>query len=370
MSSSQFFGIATILYILAMVVYIGYLAFRNNAIGMIATTITVAGFVTQTIAFLGRWSEFYRLLEDTGIIKSPLQGLIRSIPVTNLYESLIFFVWCLILAYLIIEWRYKNRSFGAFVTPIAGLALAFIEMSGMSKEIQPLVPALQSNWLLAHVMMSFISYSLFAVSFATATMYLITTTENRKEPAYIFWVATSGLTLIFLIAMGIDYIVFKAGRPDIMIKKGYIFRATFLNANTIVSVLSFAVAGLLFFTLWRYGYLIKHIISSLKITPDILDEITYKAIAIGFPIFTLGGLIFGAIWADQAWGVYWSWDPKETWSLITWFIYAFYLHSRLLRGWRGRKIAVVASLGFVAVIFTYLGVNILLSGLHSYGELR
>ncbi|MFN3739723.1 MAG: c-type cytochrome biogenesis protein CcsB [Thermodesulfovibrionales bacterium] len=370
MTSSQFFGIATILYILAMVAYISYLAFRSNGLGMIATTITVAGFISQTIAFLMRWNDFYHLLEDTGVIKSPVQGIIRAIPVTNLYESLIFFVWCLILAYLIIEWRYKNRSFGAFITPIAALALAFIELSGMSKEIQPLVPALQSNWLLAHVMMSFISYSLFAVSFATATMYLITTTDKKNEPAYIFWVITSGLTLILLVSMGIDYFIFRVGRPDILFKKGLLFKATFLNENAFVSLLSFIAALIVLLGLWRYGYLIKHIIQSMNITSEMLDEITYKAIAIGFPIFTLGGLIFGAIWADQAWGVYWSWDPKETWSLITWFIYAFYLHSRLLRGWRGRKIAVVASLGFVAVIFTYLGVNLLLSGLHSYGSLK
>jgi cytochrome c-type biogenesis protein CcsB len=123
------------------------------------------------------------------------------------------------------------------------------------------------------------------------------------------------------------------------------------------------------FLVWNYGSALKKIIMSLNITSDMLDEITYKAIAIGFPIFTLGGLIFGAIWADQAWGVYWSWDPKETWSLITWFFYAFYLHARLMRGWRGNKVAVVAVLGFVAVVFTYLGVNLLLSGLHAYGEM-
>ncbi len=370
MTSSQFFGIATILYILAMVAYISYLAFRNNSVGMLATTITVMGFISQTIAFLMRWNDFYHLLEDTGVIKSPLQGIIRAIPVTNLYESLIFFVWCLILAYLVIEWRYRNRSFGAFITPIAGLALAFIEMSGMSKEIQPLVPALQSNWLLAHVVMSFISYSLFAVSFATATMYLITTTDKKNEPAYIFWVITSGLILILLVSMGIDYVIFRVGRPDILFKKGLLLKATFLNENAFISLLSFAGALIILFGIWRYGYLIKHIIQSMNISSELLDEITYKAIAIGFPIFTLGGLIFGAIWADQAWGVYWSWDPKETWSLITWFIYAFYLHSRLLRGWRGRKIAVVASIGFAAVIFTYLGVNLLLSGLHAYGGLK
>jgi cytochrome c-type biogenesis protein CcsB len=110
------------------------------------------------------------------------------------------------------------------------------------------------------------------------------------------------------------------------------------------------------------------VITKFNVTPDMLDEITYKSIAVGFPIFTLGGLIFGAIWANQAWGVYWSWDPKETWSLITWFIYAFYLHSRMIRGWRGKKVAIVAVLGFMAVIFTYLGVNLLLSGLHAYGS--
>lgn len=370
MTSSQFFGIATILYFFAMITYIGYLAIRNKTVGTIATTLTAIGFAFQTIAFLMRWNDFYHLLEDTGVIRSTLQGIIRAIPITNLYESLIFFVWCLILAYLVIEWRYKNKSFGAFITPIAGLALAFIEMSGMSKEIQPLVPALQSNWLLAHVMMSFISYSLFAVSFATATMYLITTTDKKNEPAYIFWVITSGLTVILLVSMVIDYFVFRVGRPDIIFKKGLLFKATFLNDSAFISLLSFACALVVLLALWRYGYLIKHIILSLNISPELLDEITYKAIAIGFPIFTLGGLIFGAIWADQAWGVYWSWDPKETWSLITWFIYAFYLHSRLLRGWRGRKIAVVASLGFVAVIFTYLGVNLLLSGLHAYGGLK
>lgn len=370
MTSSQFFGIATILYFFAMIAYIGYLAIRNKTVGAIATTLTGVGFAFQTIAFLMRWNDFYYLLETTGVIKSPLQGIIRAIPITNLYESLIFFVWCLILAYLIIEWRYKNKSFGAFVTPIAGLALAFIEMSGVSKEIQPLVPALQSNWLLAHVIMSFIAYALFAVSFATGIMYLIITTDKKKEGAYIFWVVSSGLTLILLISMGIDYFVFKVGRPDILFKKGYLFKATFLNENTFISILSFIGAFFLILGIWRYGYLLKHIIISLNITPELLDEVTYKAIAIGFPVFTLGGLIFGAIWADQAWGVYWSWDPKETWSLITWFIYAFYLHSRLLRGWRGRKIAVVASIGFFAVIFTYLGVNLLLSGLHAYGGLN
>ena len=134
-------------YIIAMMIYISYLAFKNKQIGVIATTVTVIGFVAQTIAIIARWMEFASL---SGL------GFLKSAPFTNLYESLVFFVWCLILGYLIVEFKFRNRSFGAFITPIAGLALAFIDLSGVSKEIQPLVPALKSNWLLAHVTMSFI----------------------------------------------------------------------------------------------------------------------------------------------------------------------------------------------------------------------
>lgn len=359
MDSSTFFGLSTIAYILAMITYITYLAFRKTAIGIVATAITVTGFAFQTLALGLRWKEF----SDIGQM-----GFLRAVPLTNLYESLIFFVWCLILAYLVIEFKYKNRSFGAFITPIAALALAFIDISGMSKSIQPLVPALQSNWLLVHVMMSFFSYSMFAVSFSTALMYLIVRTEKRSEPSYIFWTVMLSVFVITLSAMGLDYMTFKVAiKSQEELIKSYLFRASFFSSSSSVAVLSWVLAVAFTFFVWRFGGLLKKIIVSLNISHEMLDEITYKSIAIGFPIFTLGGLIFGAIWADQAWGKYWTWDPKETWSLITWFFYAFFLHSRLIRGWKGKKVAVVAVLGFMAVIFTYLGVNLLLSGLHSYG---
>ena len=349
-------------YIVAMIVYIVYLAFRNSQIGIIATTVTVIGFVSQTLAIGARWVEFKNIGQ---------MGWLRAAPFTNLYESLIFFIWCLILGYLIIEFKYKNRSFGAFVTPIAGLALAFIELTGVQKGIQPLVPALQSNWLLAHVMMSFIAYSTFALAFSTGLMYLIMKTDKRSEPSYIFWTVTTAIFIVLLVAMGLDYLSFRVmiKNPDVLIKS-YLFKASFFSHSTAVSLLSWIAAIVFIYVFWRYGHLLKKIVGSFSLSPDTLDEITYKSIAIGFPVFTLGGLIFGAIWADQAWGVYWSWDPKETWSLITWFSYAFYLHSRLLRGWRGNKAAVVAVIGFVMVIFTYLGVNMLLSGLHSYGSME
>ena len=97
-----------------------------------------------------------------------------------------------------------------------------------------------------------------------------------------------------------------------------------------------------------------------------LDAVSYRTVAVGFPLFTLGGLVLGMVWAFKAWGSYWSWDPKEVWSLITWFVFALYLHTRLVMGWKGRRSAIIAILGFLAALFTYFGVNYLLAGLHSY----
>lgn len=110
----------------------------------------------------------------------------------------------------------------------------------------------------------------------------------------------------------------------------------------------------------------KGIASKSGLTAERLDSISYRVIAIGFPLFTLGGLVFGMVWAYKAWGSYWSWDPKEVWSLITWFVFALYLHTRLVLGWKGKRSAIIAIIGFLAALFTYFGVNYLLAGLHSY----
>lgn len=359
MDSFFFYGISTIAYIIAMVAYIAYLAFKKMPVGIAATGLTTIGFICHTIAFGLRWKEFDDLMQ---------MGILRSIPLTNLYESLIFFVWCIILVYLVIEFKYKNRLFGAFVTPIAGMVLAFIDISGVSKDIHPLIPALQSNWLLAHVTLSFIAYATFAISFATALMYLILTTDNRKSGSYIFWTVTVGMFGAILLAMSLDFLILKlvpSGKESFI--KNHMFRATFRSGSGLIVAISYITSLIFIFLVWRYGHILKRLLQSFSISSDLLDELTYKNIAIGFPVFTLGGLIFGAIWADQAWGRYWSWDPKETWSLITWFVYAFYIHARFLRGWRGKKIAILAVIGFFSTIFTYLGVNLLLSGLHAYG---
>ncbi|MBF0488466.1 MAG: c-type cytochrome biogenesis protein CcsB, partial [Nitrospirae bacterium] len=231
------------------------------------------------------------------------------------------------------------------------------------------VPALQSNWLLAHVTMSFIAYAAFGIAFATGMLYLVLSTERRTEGSYIFWTVAGSVFLLVLAAMGADYFKFKMMATSAEIMKSYLFKTTFRSSSGPTALLSWAGALAVIFCAWRYGYVLRRMLKSFDISLEFLEELNYKVVAVGFPIFTLGGLIFGAIWADQAWGVYWSWDPKETWSLITWLVYAFYLHARYLRGWRGNKIAVLSSIGFITVIFTYLGVNILLSGLHSYGEI-
>lgn len=502
--SSNAFGIATVLYILAMMAYITFLVVKNKAIGYTATVITITGFLSQTIAFIFRWAAFY--------YKAPDMGLIRAIPLTNLYESLVFFVWSIILIYLFIEFKYRTRGFGAFVTPVAGITLAFIEMYGISDNINPLVPALQSNWLLVHVFMSFMAYAGFAVAFSTAIMYLISESrrdDNRmafwavagasffvfaliaqkpqslplwiagfvlviavdivlnveiaqkllhgkgggkfktvfwtvalslvtvvamflfiqlvklqvvkaqeaaelrgtlsqmqgtggapawsaenikgnimgtiallfffvvtlikylllKKEFYLFWTMTVGAFTTILGAMGIDFLLYRAGssgRP--FTGQSVLFKASFLSSQPAVAVISFIAAFAVIFLFWKYGHILSSVIEKLKIPSAMLGDVTYGSIAFGFPVFTLGGLIFGAIWADQAWGVYWSWDPKETWSLITWFGYAAFLHAKYMKGWRGLNVSVLAVISFILVIFTYLGVNLLLSGLHAYGS--
>ena len=211
---------------------------------------------------------------------------------SNLYESLVFFSWTIGVIYMVMEYKYKNHLIGAFAMPLAFLSLAYASLSpNINDKIQPLIPALKSNWLIAHVITCFVGYAAFAVAFGVSFMYLC----KRRERA---------------------------------------------------------VQGTLFHRL-----------------PDAaaLEELTHQMIMFGF-LFLSIGIITGAVWANSAWGRYWGWDPKETWSLITWFVYATLLHARMMRGWSGRRIAYLSILGFMAVLFTYFGVN-LLPGLHSYGSM-
>ena len=286
MNSSQFLGITTFAYLLSTVLYIAIFVFRAQKIGIVATVVTAVAFLINTAGIGMRWVESHQM----GIGYAPL---------SNMYESLVFFAWSIAIFYLGLEFKYKNRVLGAFAMPFAFASMAYAslprEYIQFSREIKPLVPALQSNWLIAHVITCFIGYAAFAVACGFGIMYLL---KNRHET--------------------------KVGK-----------KAT----------------GSLYDTL-----------PALRV----VDDITHKTLVFGF-LWLSGGIITGAIWANSAWGTYWSWDPKETWSLITWFVYAAALHARFTRGWGGKRIAWLAIIGFLAVVFTYYGVNFWLSGLHSYG---
>ncbi len=283
MSSSQLLGITTFAYLLSAALYIFVFVFRAQKLGKLATGVTIIAFLINTAGIGMRWYESHQM----GIGYAPL---------SNMYESLVFFSWAIAIFYLGLEFAYKNRSLGAFAMPFAFVSMAYASFSSQfGKEIKPLVPALQSNWLIAHVITCFIGYASFAVASGMGIMYLL---KNSHES--------------------------RVGKKP---------------------------TGSVFDSL-----------------PDlrVIDDITHKTLIFGF-LWLSAGIITGAIWANSAWGTYWSWDPKETWSLITWFIYAAALHARFTRGWGGTRIAWLAIIGFLAVIFTYYGVNFLLSGLHSYG---
>jgi cytochrome c-type biogenesis protein CcsB len=367
MNSSVFFDISAGAYFAATITYIIYLVVRNNTVSLIASGITIFGFVCQTAALTIRWINSYDFWMASHPMSGVVEALLRGAPLRNLYESLIFFVWSLILAHLLIEFKYKNRSLGAFVTPIAAMALLFIDISGTTKEIQPLIPALQSNWLLFHVLLSFLGYAAFGVSFGAAAAYLIIVTESKKEITYIIGSVIIAIFIIVLVGMGIDFMSLSSAERAQLIQSHFL-KASLRSASGGVAAVSWVVAIAFIFVVWQFGLRLKNVLSSLNLTHTMLDEIEYKSIAVGFPLFTIGGLIMGAIWANSAWGKYWTWDPKETWSLITWFVYALYLHARFVGGWRGKRVAILSIIGFVAVIFTYLGVNLVLSGLHAYGS--
>ncbi|MBW2129447.1 MAG: c-type cytochrome biogenesis protein CcsB [Deltaproteobacteria bacterium] len=277
MINSVILSYITFVYFFSFLLYLMMMVIGKEIFGRLATIVTLSGLVGHTFGIALRWIESYRL----GIGHAPL---------SNLYESLIFFSWAILVLYAVVERRTRNRTLGTFVTPLAFLAMAYASYSpNIKTHIQPLLPALKSNWLIAHVITCFFGYAAFGVAFGLSLMYLLKQRDQGEE---------SSLFLKLIPA--------------------------------------------------------KHI----------LDDLNYQMVVIGFLLLTLG-IITGSVWAHSAWGRYWGWDPKETWSLITWLVYAALLHSRLMRGWRGKRMAILSILGFLCVLFTYFGVNYL-PGLHSY----
>lgn len=263
MTEAHFLTAAFLFYLVSLIPY-AVVFFRKSAprLESLGRILVGVGFLAETLALAIRW-------KVTG-----------HTPCTNMYESLVFFSWAFVASYLLADLFLKITRLGFFIL-VCNLAILIYAFSH-DAAVRPLMPALQSNWLLLHVATCFFSYGAFAVSFIASMVYLLP------------------------------------------IPKKYF-------------------------------------------SHEQLDRVIYKSILFGFPLLTLG-VASGAVWANEAWGQYWSWDPKETWALVTWMIYALYLHLRLMKGWSGKKLAGIAVIGFLFVIFTYVGVNYLLPGLHSYAK--
>jgi cytochrome c-type biogenesis protein CcsB len=268
-------------------------------------------------------------------------------PLSNLYESLIFLSWSFTAINLTCVFAFQNLTFlNAITTPITLLTYTFASFSLPStmQKATALVPALQSNWLMMHVTIMILSYAALLCGSLIAFVFLLLPPSLKFDQHQSLWPAaqpTEGLSE--------GHSVDQVDRPIDQLDGILIGRAEGQEAR-LEAVTAVSSRQMNEFT--PFG--------------DTLDNLSYRILGLGFPLLTLG-ILSGAVWANEAWGSYWSWDPKETWALITWLVFAIYLHTRLTKGWRGTKSAMLATLGFITVWVCYLGVNLLGSGLHSYG---
>ncbi|MBH1966419.1 MAG: c-type cytochrome biogenesis protein CcsB [Comamonadaceae bacterium] len=292
-----------------------------------------------TLALIGtmvRWYESHQIGPDIG-----------HIPVSNLYEVFVLFCWMTALFYLYYEAQYKARSMGAFVMLVVSAAVGFLLWYTLVRdahEIQPLVPALKSWWMKLHVPANFIGYGTFSLAAMLAFAYLI-----KQQAAETKWYR---LQYIWLFGIALCFVPIAFRQSSIGEAGG-----TYWLVYAVIAAL--IVGGII---LGR-----KRIAERLP-SLEVLDDVMYKSIALGFAFFTIA-TVLGALWAADAWGGYWSWDPKETWALIVWLNYAAWLHMRLMKGLRGTVAAWWALAGLGVTTFAFIGVNMFLSGLHSYGTL-
>lgn len=308
---------------------------KGDVIETVASQLVWLAVTMALVGTMVRWYESYLLGADIG-----------HIPVSNLYEVFILFCWMTAAFYLYFEAQYKTRSLGAFVMLVVSAAVGFLLWYTLVRdahEIQPLVPALKSWWMKLHVPANFIGYGTFALAAMVAFAYLIK--QNASETK---WYRLVPLWLLGIV-LCFEPIVFRKSASQGMSD----YWAVYFGISALI------VAGIL---LGR-----KKIASKLP-SFEILDDVMYKSIAVGFAFFTIA-TVLGALWAAEAWGGYWSWDPKETWALIVWLNYAAWLHMRLMKGLRGVVAAWWALVGLAVTTFAFIGVNMFLSGLHSYGSL-
>lgn len=408
-----FFIVALIAYVLAFISYVGILINKNNFIKILANTWASIGLLSHTSGLILRW----------------YIGGWNHPPLTNLYESLLLFIWGMVLIQLFLIKKYKIQLIGIFVMIVAILGMGLASLNP-NKAIEPLVPALQSYWLHFHVFLAAISYGFFLASAVFALLYVIKSQRIRPVVNAIF----EGFSLFCLVVswassalifspVGFNKMVPQNGKlamtEEIIQISGLHYLVIFLflvflfnlyfhikesliqsevegqisrKLSTLSFILYSAIMIWLIFsfltidglsalsapyqlgliTLGYFSLLLRKILflrygRFIELLPrsELLDQLSYKSILVSMPLLTLV-IVTGSVWAHYAWGRYWGWDPKETWSFITWLIYNLYLHLRLQKDWQGIKIAFISIIGFMAVVFTYLGVNLFLSGLHAY----
>ena len=273
-------------------------------------------------------------------------------PLSNLYESLFFIAWGITAMHFVAERMSGSRWVGAVTSPVAmGIsAFAALTLPDQMQVSEPLVPALKSNWLMMHVSVMLLSYSALMVGSMIAIAFLIVTRGQAVELKGSS-VGTGG---------------FRDRKYQLKKANSAIASTSIQSEATPISNVSVSSGGVAVLEAAPTKTQAASLSPQRLTLADTLDNISYRIIGLGFPLLTIG-IIAGAVWANEAWGSYWSWDPKETWALITWLVFAAYLHARITKGWQGRRPAILAASGFVVVWICYLGVNLLGKGLHSYG---
>lgn len=264
-------------------------------------------------------------------------------PLSNLYESLIFLSWSFTTIHVVLEKITNSKIIGVVISPISLFTNAFANFS-LPSEMQKqsgLVPALQSNWLMMHVTIMMLSYAALITGSLFAFCFLIITNFENKQK-------------IRRLKQINDKVRVETATENFQVLEKNLFQQPYglENLNNSQTL--------------RYNPDFKLVTNSYSKLSTNLDNLSYRILGLGFPLLTIG-ILSGAVWANEAWGSYWSWDPKETWAFITWLIYGIYLHTRITKGWQGKKPALIASIGFIVVWVCYLGVNLLSKGLHSYG---
>ncbi|WP_199173336.1 c-type cytochrome biogenesis protein CcsB [Pollutimonas subterranea] len=318
------------LFVLATICY--WIGIFSSTAAWVGTALTWGAVYAGVTGLLVRWREGHLLGPDIG-----------HIPVSNLYEVFVLFALITALFYLYYERRYATRALGGFVLLVITSSVVFLLWYTFTRDafqIQPLVPALKSWWMKLHVPANFIGYGTFSLAAMVGFAYLVKEHGQTRSWGKLVPVFVLGAVLCA------EPMMFSSGELS----------ATWM--------LYFGIGALIVGTILAFRRPIADKLPSL----EILDDIMYRAISVGFAFFTVA-TILGALWAADAWGTYWQWDPKETWALIVWLNYAAWLHMRLMKGLRGTMAAYWALAGLLITSFAFLGVNMFLSGLHSYGEL-